>query len=516
MRASEAPRKTTFGQASILQHDRQETAVTTMKTLPRIRMLRRLVGIILLGLMIWSGMGPGSPAWALSLSEEKEIGRKALQQVRQYFPLVEDIELLAYVQSIVNRITKTLDSTPYQYQVFIINNDTPNAFAIPGGYVFIFRGLIDLMDDEDQLASILGHEIGHVEARHISHRIEESRIINIAAIVGVLAALFLGGGGNASSALAIGTLAGAQTLQLQYSRENEEEADRLGFKYLCDSGYNPQDMVTIMASMSRTRLQPNSRVPSYLSSHPALSERIHYLQQLIDKEPIRKKKPAAKSSQGDFLLMKAVLISDYLDTHVAREKLMAMAQNKDLEAAATFGLARLDLRENQAEKALSKFRQVILQYPNSPMVLGSMGIAYFHMGRLEEARKVFSSALLVGANNVASHFRLAMVLKDMGRTDEALEHLYQAERLAPMIPEIHYELGVALGQKNDLGLAHFYLGSYYRQRKDLKVAIFHYEKARTLLAGVPAKRIEVDEALRELKGEKVKQDREKEEKKKFH
>ncbi len=107
-----------------------------------------------------------------------------------------------------------------------------------------------------------------------------------------------------------------------------------------------------------------------------------------------------------------------------------------------------------------------------------------------------------------------MVLKDMGRTDEALQHLYQADQLAPMIPEINYELGVVLGQKNDLGLAHYYLGSYYCQRKDVKTAIFHFEKAKPLLAGVPAKKSEVDEALRELKGEKAKQDREKAEKNK--
>jgi beta-barrel assembly-enhancing protease len=471
---------------------------------------------MLLTLMIWSGMGPGSPAWALSLSEEKELGRKALQEVRALFPMVDDVELLAYVQSIANRISKTLDSTPYQYQVFIINNDVPNAFAIPGGYVFIFRGLIDLMEDEDQLASILSHEIAHVEARHISRRIEESRIINIAAIAGVLAALFLGGGGNASSALAIGTLAGAQTLQLQYSRDNEEEADRLGYGYYRSAGYNPQDMVTIMASLSRSRLQSNTRIPSYLSSHPALTDRMHYLQQLVDKDPGGKKKTTQTSSQGDFLLMKAVLISDYLDPHVAREKLLTMARNKDLEAAAYFGLARLELRQNQAEKALIQFRQVVMQYPNSPMVLGSMGAAYFHLGRLDEARKVLNSALTLGVRTVSIHFRLAMVLKDMGRTDEALEHLYQAERLAPMIPEINYQLGVVLGQKNELGLAHYYLGSYYRQRKDVKTAIFHFEKARPLLAGVPAKRSEVDEAMRELKGEKAKEDREKADKNKLH
>jgi beta-barrel assembly-enhancing protease len=115
----------------------------------------------------------------------------------------------------------------------------------------------------------------------------------------------------------------------------------------------------------------------------------------------------------------------------------------------------------------------------------------------------------MNSNAVNVHYRLALVLRDMGRIDEALEHLYRAERMAPMMPEIDYQLGVVLGQKNDLGRAHYHLGSYYRQRKDIKLAIFHYEKASNLLSTAPAKKAEVDEALRELKGEKTRQDNEK-------
>jgi tetratricopeptide (TPR) repeat protein len=105
-----------------------------------------------------------------------------------------------------------------------------------------------------------------------------------------------------------------------------------------------------------------------------------------------------------------------------------------------------------------------------------------------------------------------MVLRDMGQTDEALQHLRKAEQMAPMMPEIDYQLGVLLGQKNDLGMAHYYLGSYYRQRKDVKPAIFHYEKAKNLLTASPARKADVEEALRELKGEKARQEQEKSEK----
>jgi beta-barrel assembly-enhancing protease len=486
-----------------------------LNTIRRCKAFRLAVTLTVLTLMIWLGAGPGALAWAFGLSEEKALGRKILGQIREHFPLVEDGELVGYVQSVGNRIAKGFDSSLYQYQLFIINSPVPNAFAIPGGYIFIYRGIIDMMDNEGELAGIISHEMAHIQARHIAHRIEDSRILNIATIAGVLAAVFLGGGGNASAAMAVGALAGAQTLQLQYSRENEEEADRYGFSYFCAAGYDPRDMVAVMQNISRARFQPDSRMPSYLSSHPLLGERIHYLQMMAEKDRKSSDKSLQRQPQGDFLLMKAALISEYEDPHVARERLQSMARQKDLEMAATYGLGRLDLRQNQAEQALEKFRQLAAQRPNSSMILSSMGAAYFQQGRLDEARKVLSTALVLDSNAVNIHYRLAMVLRDMGQTEEALQHLRKAEQMAPVMPEIDYQLGVLLGQKNDLGMAHYYLGSYYRQRKDVKPAIFHYEKAKNLLAASSARKAEVEEALRELKGEKARKDQEKTEKDKI-
>jgi predicted Zn-dependent protease len=474
-----------------------------------------MTSLTVLVLVIWLGTAARSPAWALSLSDEKALGRKTLEQIRGYFPLVEDGELVTYVQSICDRIAKGFDSSPYQYQVFIINSKVPNAFAIPGGYIFLYRGLIDIMDKEGELASILSHEMAHVQARHIAHRIEESRILNLATVAGVIASIFLGGGGGASAAMAIGTMSASQTLQLEYSRQNEEEADRLGFYYHSAAGYDPKDMVAVMQNISRARFQSDSRIPSYLSSHPLLGERVHYLQLMAEKEKKAGVKNEKRSPEGEFLLMKAAIISEYDEPHVARERLQSMARHSELQVAATYGLGRLDLRQNQPEQALEKFRQAAAQRPNSPMILGSMGAAYFQQGRLEEAKKVLTSALLLDAGAVNAHYRLAMVLRDMGQTDEALLHLRKAELMAPMMPEIDYQLGVLLGQKNELGMAHFYLGSYYRQRRDVKPAIFHYEKAKNLLAASPARKAEAEEALKDLKGEKARQDQAQAEKNKI-
>jgi beta-barrel assembly-enhancing protease len=467
---------------------------------------RALLCLLLAG---WLPLWQSSAAWALSLSEEKTLGRKIVERIRDQLPLVEEGEALAYVQSVANRVARQFEGSPYQFQLFLINESTPNAFAIPGGFIFMYRGLISMMHSEGELASIICHEMAHVQARHIAHRIEQGRILNIATIAGVLAAVFLGGGGNASSALAMGTMAGAQTLQLKYSRENEEEADRLGFYYLCAAGYDPQDMVSIMRNISRARFNPDSRIPSYLSSHPLLGERVGYLQLVANKQKAQAANVAPLKSQGDFPFLQAALLSDYEDPQVALEALHAMERQKDQAAAAAYGLGRLHLRQGQVEQALEKLREAAAQKSNSPMIVSTIGSAYFQQGRLPEAKKALSTALLLDPAAASIHFRLAMVLRDLGQADEALKHLHQAEQLSPMMPEIDYQLGVLLGQTKDYGLAHYYLGSYYRRQKDVKLAIFHFEKAKGLLAGSPAKVVEIEEELKELQGEKQRQLREK-------
>ncbi len=259
---------------------------------------------------------PGS-AMALTLSEEKTIGKEILEMIKEHLSLVEDGEVLTYVQSVGNRIVKQLGTTPYDYQFFVINQSVPNAFAIPGGYIFIYRGLIEMMTSEGELAGILSHELGTSRPITINGVWRKAHVLNVATIAGVIAAILIGakGGGVGSQALAMGTIAGAQTAQLKYSRENEEEADQLGLRYLCAAGYPAKDMASVMQRLNQAQWMANSSIPSYLLTHPALTERIQYLQDLARK-PEYQSKSANSNILGDFSIMQASLVSEYSDPRV--------------------------------------------------------------------------------------------------------------------------------------------------------------------------------------------------------
>jgi beta-barrel assembly-enhancing protease len=466
--------------------------------------IRFLALAFLLIVVLWEVLGQVSEGRALSISDEKVLGRRILEEVREQLPLVNDGEVLTYIQSVGNRVTRQLTDTPFQYQFFLINEATPNAFAIPGGYIFIYRGLISMMTSEGELAGILSHEIGHIQARHISHRIEQSKILNVAAIVATLAGVFLGGGGDASRALATGAMAGVKSLELKYSRDDEEEADRLGFHYLVSAGYDAQDMVGVMRKMNRMHWQSDSRIPSYLLTHPALAERVGYLETMVEKEQTRDSRPSRQSPLGDFPLMQAALVGKYESPEVALDRLHALQRQKDFSTVAAYGLGCLYLRQGRVEQAVTQLREVASQKANSPMVLSSLGAAYFQQGQLQEAKKVLTTALLLDPNSPAIHFHLASVFREQGQPQEALLHLRKAEQLAPMLPEIDYHLGVLLGQTQEYGLAHYHLGHYYAYQKDWKLAKFHYEKALRLLSHSPAVVDELEEELKKIDREKYK------------
>jgi len=449
--------------------------------------------------------------WALDLSEEKELGAKVLEKVKHQMPLIEEGEIVAYVRSLGSKMVKQMGTTLYDYQFFVIDKPDVNAFAVPGGYVFVYRGLIEALGSEGELASIIGHELAHVQARHIQRRMEQGKVLSIATLVGALAAAFLGmsAGGDASRAVLMGSMAGSKSLELKYSRDNEEEADQLGFRYLCDAGYDPIHTIHAMQALGQNRIASGtSNIPSYLSTHPGASERIQYLQVMVD--DYRKNHPQSQqrspANDEEFKLVRAALISEYSDSKIAMARMQA--EYRQGGEASAYGLGRLYLREGHIEEAIPYLQDAASRHPSSPLVLTTLGSAYFQLGRLNEAQRVLQSALLVDPSSTSARYRLALALKDLGQRDEALQNLLQIEKYSSGLPDIDYQLGVLFGQMQQLGMAHYHLGRYYLHENDSKTAVFHYKKAKELLRGDPKKLAEVERELKKLekKNKKIARD----------
>jgi predicted Zn-dependent protease len=205
---------------------------------------------------------------------EEEIGRSEAQRVAAEIGLVEDPELVGYVDSIGQRIARHTPRADVRYRFQIADMPEPNAFALPGGYIFVSRGLLALANDEAELACVIAHEIAHVVARHAAQREAEAVRAQLLSALGMIAAAIVGGGEAAAMAGAASQAAGAGIIAA-YSREQEHDADRLGQELALQAGWDPAGMASFMRLLeNETRLREGAtRLPSFFDSHPTAPDR---------------------------------------------------------------------------------------------------------------------------------------------------------------------------------------------------------------------------------------------------
>jgi predicted Zn-dependent protease len=211
----------------------------------------------------------------VSEGQEIQMGQEAAQQVESSLGLVDDAELQAYVRRVGNKLAAASQRPQLPWRFGVIDDPTPNAFALPGGPIYITRGLMSLMDSEAELATVLGHEIGHVTARHTASQITKSQLYQIAAVGAMIAAPGLQNFGGLLSS-------GLQLLFLKYSRDNERQADELGFAYALGQNYDVVEMADVFRSLQRVgEVEGKSGIPSWMSTHPDPGERVQTAQKRV-------------------------------------------------------------------------------------------------------------------------------------------------------------------------------------------------------------------------------------------
>ena len=211
----------------------------------------------------------------VSVNDEIAIGRKAQQQVRHEVPGVRDRTITNYVRSLGKRIAAKADGPRYPYSFDVANYREVNAFALPGGPVWVHRGLIDAAQNEAQLAGVIAHEVAHIANRHAAEQITRGTFANVG--LGLLGAFL--GDGTAAQIAQLGAGFAASATMMKFSRDHEREADIKALRYMKSAGYDPRGMVEFLTVLrSRQGRDPGS-VATFFSSHPAPADRVRRLQQ---------------------------------------------------------------------------------------------------------------------------------------------------------------------------------------------------------------------------------------------
>lgn len=211
----------------------------------------------------------------VSVNDEIRLGRQAQQQVRQQVPALRDGEVNRYLDSLGARIARRADGPRYPYSFDVANRRDINAFALPGGPIWVHRGLIDAAQNEAQLAGVIAHEIAHISNRHAAEQITRGTFANVG--LGLLGA-FLGDGRGAQIAQ-MGAGLAANATMMKFSRDHEREADLKALRYMKNAGYDPRGMVEFLQVLRARQGRDPGSVRTFFSSHPAPAERIRRLQQ---------------------------------------------------------------------------------------------------------------------------------------------------------------------------------------------------------------------------------------------
>jgi len=175
---------------------------------------------------------------------------------------VRDLSLQAFINRVGRSLVNQIGPTPFVYDFFVIKAHDPNAFAIPGGHIFITTGLIGMAENEPEVAGVLSHEISHVKGRHVDQMIERAKRFNIAALAAMIAGAIVGRGGKASEAIVTTAMAGSEAMMLKYTRENEVDADQNGLYLMIKAGYDPYALISFLKKMEKNSLVMSPQIPS--------------------------------------------------------------------------------------------------------------------------------------------------------------------------------------------------------------------------------------------------------------
>jgi predicted Zn-dependent protease len=402
-----------------------------------------------------------------------------MQYARQQYRLVDDPYVCQYINALGQKLLKQFPQQPFEFHFYVVQQDVYNAFAGPAGHVFINSGLFAAMDNESELAGILGHEISHVVCRHISESIERSGKIQIGTLAGVMAGILLGAAGGSSAAteaMIVSSMAAGQSAYLSYSREDEKEADEVGAEALMGAGYEIQGAVSMLKKI-KERDWYGDDVPSYLGTHPAVDERIVYLSRFLDFSE-EKALEAEKRPEIEFKRAHARVLAFYGDRKKASAWFEALAKKEPESHIPDYGLGMLALRENRLDEAKTYLKKVLEKRALDPLVLADLGQTYFMGGEYETAHRLLEPAVRMDTKNYDGRYflgRTQLALKDYPAAKRTFERLYADE---PDYSIALYYLGETYSKQDRSAEAHYYLGLYYIQLNDIRKATFNLERAR--------------------------------------
>jgi len=412
----------------------------------------------------------------LTLDDEYRIGLMVVRGLREQGLILEDPEVTDYIQSVGSRIASQATDSEQRFHFFVVREGNINAFALPGGFIGVNYGLITATANEAQLASVLAHEIAHVTQRHIARAIQARGRQGMASTAALLAAVLVGMATGSSDAIQAGIAISQGTAaqqQINFTRANEYEADRIGISFLAAAGYNPDAMPDFFETLNRRAGLAGSQVPEFLRTHPVTTNRIA---ESRDRAGQLAPRIAPESPSYAFVRERVRVLGAPSDSDL-RAYYAALIDRAPLTPAQRYGQALAQLSAGERDQAASTLIELVAAQPESPLLQAALGQALFGAGQLELARNTLEKALRVAPRNVPLTVRYAEVLMQTGQSKEAHRVLLDLFNNVPPTPEQIRLTALAASGAGDNADAHHYMAEYHISTGDLQLAVKQLELA---------------------------------------
>ncbi len=416
---------------------------------------------------------------AFTIGDEREVGEKLLYSVRSAFELIDDPDITQYITKLGQSVLKVAGIQYFDYHFFVINNKEFNAFAAPSGLIFFHSGLIETMNSEDEMVSVLAHEVGHIVKRHLASRVEKGKYTTIGSLGLALAALAFGGA--AAPVLLTGALATGQSINLHFSRQNEEEADLMAYGWMKNLHRNPEGQLKMLESMRRIARYRSEKPPQYLLTHPNPEERLNSIESLVEYDRKSSKAPPIATDDFEFIRFKYRILGKVKDSRDFKMYLAGIISDSRSsefkKVMADYGLSQIAQNENDNVKSLKLLEKVIAHFPDKNILKTDKGVLLFAAGKFDEAEKTFREALAVNGSDMYATFILAQLLYRTNRSTEAEKYFQAVSYELPEYAKVYFELGQIASDQQRSGDSSFYLGKYYLYEGKLKEAEYNIKNA---------------------------------------
>ena len=444
----------------------------------------------------------GSPAnAAISLEDEYGAGLMMVRTLRESGQVMEDPEVTEYMQDIGHRLSSRAEEGQHQFSYFVVRDPSINAFAVPGGFIAVNSGLLLSSSNENELAGVLAHETAHITQRHIARMIVDQSHSGIVSTAAMLAAILLGAtAGRGNSGVMEGAVLATQSAaiqhQINYSRAQEFEADRIGVYTMASAGYDPLGMPSFFETLNRNSMNPDRiRAVEFLIDHPVTSDRIA--------ESRSRAEQIGRIHHEDtlsYLLMRERVRALIGDPRLTIEYYNSLAKNGGggtLEQR--YGEAVAYISAKNPGPAITELQALLHEYPKITQFYGALGQAYLENGQFQESAAILEKGLNLFPRNVPVTIRLAetnMRAGDNKRAHLLLLDLFDA--VAPT-PDQARLIARAANAAGDVADSYYYMSEFYIMNGELSKSLAQLQIALGLPGLNPIQRARFSARLEEVR-----------------